>query len=368
MKFSLDRDSFARVLKRIEGVCSSRGSFAILSSCMIEAKGSQIIVTGTDLDITLRVIENANVIEEGVIVINAKRLLDTVSNQSQGCEILITSEGSQVHVEAGNFNARIPSGDISEYPPIQAIETNFALTISATMFKMLIDKTMFSISKDDSRADFTGALLKISENECIQMVSTDGHRLSRAEGTINISGALPKAFSNGVIIPKKGLAELTKNLYEGDINIDVSGSKLIVAAGVTTFYINLIPGTFPDFSKVIPSQLDHKAIINRTSFQQILKRASIFAAKAGTIRLKMSMGKLDVSTFDAKSGEMHDFVEAQYEGSGVTAGFNWHYVDEILSVIDSDEVSLEIIDMDSPAVIRDVNSDKFDFIVMPMQL
>ena len=65
---------------------------------------------------------------------------------------------------------------------------------------------------------------------------------------------------------------------------------------------------------------------------------------------------------------MHDFVEAEYDGSGVTAGFNWRYISEILNAIDSENVSLEIIDMDSPAVIRDTNSDKFDFIVMPMQL
>ena len=368
MKFSLERDTFARVLKRIDSVCSSRGSFAILSSCMIEAKGNAIIVTGTDLDITLRVVENADIIEEGVIVINAHRLLDTVQNQPQGYEILLTSEGSQVLVEAGNFRARIPSGDVSEFPPINDIQLKSSIVIDAPVFKNLIDKTMFSISRDDSRADFTGALLTIYQNGCVQMVSTDGHRLSRAEANIQINGSLPGSLEKGVIIPLKGLSELTKNLFDGDINLDVSGSKLVVTSGQTTFYINLIAGQFPDFSKVIPSQLDHKSIIKRDDFQQIIKRASIFTAKAGTIRLTMNIGKLEVSTFDAKSGEMRDFINAEYEGSGVTAGFNWRYIDDILRVIDSEFVSLEIIDMDSPAVIRDVTTDKYDFIVMPMQL
>ena len=194
MKFSLERDLFARVLKRIDSVCSNRGSFAILSSCLIEAKGNSITVTGTDLDITLRVVENADIIEEGVIVINAHRLLDTVQNQPQGSEILITSEGSQILVEAGNFRARIPSGDVSEFPPITAIDLKSSLCMEASAFKNLIDKTMFSISRDDSRADFTGALLTIFENGCIQMVSTDGHRLSRAESTIQIAGELPGSF------------------------------------------------------------------------------------------------------------------------------------------------------------------------------
>lgn len=368
MKFSIDKDIFANLLKRVDGVCSNRGSFAILSSCLIEARDNSILITGTDLDITLRVIENANVIEEGIVVIDAHRLLETVQNQVSGIEIGFTTESSSVLIEAGNFRARIPSGDISEYPQIPNIEAKSKLIMSASVFKLLIDRTFFSISKDDSRQDFTGAFLTISQNGTIQMVSTDSHRLSRAEASININGQLPKMFETGVIIPRKGLSELSKTLNEGDINLDISSNKIIVLYGNTSFYINLIAGNFPDFSKVIPVQLDHKAIVKRESFQQILKRASIFTAKSGTIRLTMSMGRLDIFSIDSKSGEMRDFVEADYEGSGVTAGFNWRYIIDILNVIDSEYVSLEIIDMDSPAVIRDVNSDKFDFIVMPMQL
>ena len=369
MKFSLDRDTFTRVLKKIDGVCANRGSFArVLSSCMIEAKGNAIIVTGTDLDITLRVVENAHIIEEGTIIINARRLLDTVQNQSQGVEILITSESSQVLVEAGNFKARIPTGDIAEFPSIPTIEMQNALTMPAVLFKTLIDKTMFSISKDDSRVEFTGSFLTVYQNGKIQMVSTDGHRLSRAEESIEVAGELPSALESGVIIPKKGLVELTKNLLDGDINIDISSNKIIIQAGATLFYINLIAGRFPDFSTVIPSHLTHKAIVRRDDFQQILKRASIFTAKTGTIRVSMSRDKLDISTYDTKSGEMRDYIEAEYEGSGVTAGFNWRYIDDILQVIDNDSVSLEIVDMDSPAVIRDISTDKYDFIVMPMQL
>ena len=82
----------------------------------------------------------------------------------------------------------------------------------------------------------------------------------------------------------------------------------------------------------------------------------------------MSAGKLEISAFDSQKGEMRDFIEAEYEGAGVTAGFNWSYISDILGVIDNEYVSLEIIDMDSPAVIRDITTDKLDFIVMPMQL
>ena len=148
MKFSLDRDSFARILKKVDSVCAIKGSFAALSSCLIEARGNTIIATATDLDIILRIVETANISEDGCIMINARRLLDTVQNQAPGAEIRITSENSQALIEAGNFKARIPTGDISEYPSIPPFEIRKALSMPAVAFKKLIDKVYFSISKD----------------------------------------------------------------------------------------------------------------------------------------------------------------------------------------------------------------------------
>jgi len=368
MKLTIDRDTFAKILKKVDGVCSKSGTFAILSSCLIEASRGSITVTGTDLDITLKVFDKARVDEEGKVVLNSKRLLDTVQAQQPGSDIRLTTEGNQVLIESGNFRARIPSNDLAEFPSIPNIKTNASLTMPASTFKDLIDKTSFSISRDDSRTDFTGALLTISPNGRIQMVSTDGHRLSRIESVIDVSGELPRGLESGVIVPLKGLNEISKNLAEGDISLDLSGGKIIVASSQVAFCINLIAGQFPDFSKVIPSTLDHKATIRRDDFQQLLRRASIYTAKIGTIRLTMSRGRLEVLAFDHQHGEMRDFADCEYDGSGVTAGFNWRYIDQILSVIGCDMVSLEIIDMDSPAVVRDITTDKLDYIVMPMQL
>ena len=370
MKFSIDKETFMGVLKRIDGVCPAKGSsFAALACCLIEARGDEIVVTGTDLELTLRVIVNANILEEGKAIIHAHQLLDTVQCQPQDVPILISREGSQTLIDAGNFHGRISNIDISDYPQVDNLDYQECVRINALEFKSLITKTMFSISRDDSRIDFTGAFLTVKQNGKIEMVSTDGHRLSRVESMSSIVGTLNKNFETGVILPKKALSEFSKYLTDGDIGLNCVGKKVIVSMGNTTYQITAIMGQFPDFSKVIPSKLDHKAIIRRDSFQQILKRAAIFANKvAGTIRLTMSAGKLEISAFDSQKGEMRDFIEAEYEGAGVTAGFNWSYISDILGVIDNEYVSLEIIDMDSPAVIRDITTDKLDFIVMPMQL
>ncbi|MBR4986950.1 MAG: DNA polymerase III subunit beta [Proteobacteria bacterium] len=377
MKFSLDRDRLARVLKRVDGVCPIRGSFQILSCCMIEAKGKTIRVTGTDYDNTLRVTEEADIIEEGTVLINSQRLLSTVQNLVKDAEVTVASEGPMILIKCGNFAARIPANDLSEYPGVPEWEVKPTLAMNAVEFRKLIDKTIFSISADDTRAEFTGAFMTITESGRIQMVSTDGHRLSRAESTVNINGVLPSPFVSGVVIHKKGLTELQKNINElqknidcADVYFDVDDSKFGVRLGDNTFYISLINGSFPDFSKVIPQNLEHRAILNREAFQQIVRRASIFTAKTGTIRVALTLNRLEITSDDQKTtSSMKDYMDVDYaEGVFVEAGFNWRYIDQILSVIDCDDVSLEILDSDSPAVIRDVSSDKVDFIIMPMQL
>ena len=370
MKFSLDSDRLARVLKRVDSVCTSRSSFQILSCCLIEAKENSIIVTGSDLDTTLRVTEGADIIEEGVILVNSQRLLSTVQSLNKDAEVTLSSEGSMILIKCGNFAARIPASDISEFPSVPNFDVKATLAMNALEFKKLIDKTIFSISLDDTRKDFTGALMTITDNGCIQMVSTDGHRLSRVESNININGLLLEAFKNGVIIGRKSLSELQKNIEDGDIYFAIEDGKLGVALGTITFYISLINGQFPDFTKVIPQKLDHRIVLNREAFQKIVKRASNFTAKVGTIRLALSKNRLEITSADkSSSADMKDYMDADYEdGTFVEAGFNWRYIDQILSVINCDEISFGIIDADMPAVIRDVNSDKSDFIIMPMQL
>ena len=368
MKFSLNRDSFAKVLKRIDSVCSKSGPFVIMASCMIEAKNNTITVTGMDVSVTIRVVEPASVIEEGVIVINSNRLLNAVNGLPSGADVCLSSEGTQLLIKCGNFRATTPLGDIAEFPSVPAFEISHTLAMSAAEFKKLIDETYFSISNDDTRVDFTGAFMTISKSGQIQLVSTDGHRLSRAESTINITGDFPSAFETGIIIPRKGLAEITKNLGEGDIQLDLQSSKLFVSADSIVFHINLIAGTFPDFSKVIPSGFEHHAIVGRETFLQLLRPAPTFTAKSGTVKLSLSHNKLGISTTDSKSGGMEDYIEAEYEGSGVEAGFNWRYIVEILNVIQSEKVSIDITDTDSPALIRDITTDKMDFVVMPMQI
>ena len=156
MKFAIDRDVFLGVLKCVDGVCPPKGSFVSLACCHIEATNNKIVVTGTDLELTLRIVEQATVMEEGRAIIPSHQLLEIVQSQPGGAQVLISTEGTSTIITSGNFKSRLSSMDIFEYPQIQNLDAETCLKVSALEFKKLINKTRFCISKDSTRQEFTG--------------------------------------------------------------------------------------------------------------------------------------------------------------------------------------------------------------------
>ena len=173
MKFAIDRDVFLGVLKCVDGVCPPKGSFVSLACCHIEATNNKIVVTGTDLELTLRIVEQATVMEEGKAIIPSHQLLEIVQSQPGGAQVLISTEGTSTIITSGNFKSRLSSMDIFEYPQIQNLDAETCLKVSALEFKKLINKTRFCISKDSTRQEFTGVSMRVSQNGCVQMASTD---------------------------------------------------------------------------------------------------------------------------------------------------------------------------------------------------
>src|SRR5690606_562930 len=132
--------------------------------------------------------------------------------------------------------------------------------------------------------------------------------------------------------------------------------------------VRLIPGRFPNFAQVIPQKLDHQVTVSRDMLTQALKRASYYTAKTGNTRISLSDGTLEVYALAPEAGERNEPIPCSYGGSGVSAGFNYRYLLDVLGVIEGDDVVLELIDTESPTVIRDPGRAEALFIVMPMQL
>lgn len=372
MKFTIDRDAFSDVLFRVQGVCSQKSTLPILASCLVEAhEDGRISVHGTDLDVSISTGTSADVAEPGRVALTAKRLFDTVKSVPPGPLSIETEANHWAVLDADRVHARIAGSHPEEFPQLPTIDEELPVSIPSDSLLQMIERTYFSVSTDEARASFTGAYLSLTDSGSLQMVSTDGHRLSKLEVTPEglDPNTVPAALTNGIIIPRKGLGELRRIVpKDSTVTFGVKGDDLLITNDATSLAVRLIPGRFPNFAQVIPQKLDHRVTVNRDLLTQALKRASYYTAKTGNTRLSLSKGTIEVYAFDPEAGELNEPIPCEYGGKGVSAGFNYKYLLDVLGVIEGDEVIIELIDTESPTVIRDPEREEALFIVMPMQL
>lgn len=374
MKIRISREQLTNELAKLQGVVSQRSTLAILSNALFDAADGTLKLDATDLDISVSTACECEVLEPGRVTLQAKAVFDIVKNLEDDEVEIETEENYWAKLKSGNVNCRIVGTHPDDFPQVLDASDVKMYPIGTARLLSMIDKTLFSVSVDDARPNLTGAYFKVTESGSLLMVSTDGHRLSKIEvepETLDASSTIPSQLKTGIIIPRKGLAELKKNVSSkgAELSFGIKDNNVIFKHGPMTLSIRLIEGNFPDFTDVLPRESDNKAFINRDVFQQSLRFVSLFAnSKTSNVRLSLNEEGLELYATDPDRGEGKKIVPVDYNGPNVKAGYNYKYLLDVLGVVDGSEVSLEIVDTLSPTLVRDTTSDEVLFVVMPMRL
>lgn len=374
MKIRISREQLTNELAKLQGVVSQRSTLAILSNALFDAADGTLKLDATDLDISVSTACECEVLEPGRVTLQAKAVYDIVKNLEEDVVEIETEENYWAKLKSGNVNCRIVGTHPDDFPQVLDTAGVQMYPIGTERLLTMIDKTLFSVSADDARPNLTGAFFKVTESGSLLMVSTDGHRLSKIEvapETLDADGKIPPELKSGIIIPRKGLAELRKNVSAkgAELSFGLRDNNVIFKHGPMSLSIRLIDGTFPDFTQVLPRESDNKAFISRDVFTQSLRFVSLFAnSKTSNVRLALNEDGLELYATDPDRGEGKKVVPVEYSGPSVKAGYNYRYLLDVLGALDSDDVSLEIIDTLSPTLLRDPSSDEALFVVMPMRL
>jgi DNA polymerase-3 subunit beta len=374
MKINIGSDTLEDELFKLQGVVSQRSTLAILSNTLLEAKDGRLTLHATDLDTSISTECECEVLEPGETTLQAKNLFDIVKNLDDDTLELETEENHWARLRSGDVNCRIVGTHPDDFPEILDTADAEMYPIGAEVLLDMIDKTLFSVSTDDARANLTGAFLKVTDDDTLLMVSTDGHRLSKIESDpeeFEPTDDTPEALREGIIIPRKGLSELQRivDASGGQLEFGFVDNNVIFRHGPMTMSVRLIEGTFPDFTQVLPDESETKAFLDKETFLNSLNFVSLFASsKTNNARLTLSDEGLELYASDPDRGEGEKMVPVEYDGQQVQAGYNYRYLQDALKAIDGDEVSLEIIDTLSPTIIRDTERDEMLFVIMPMRL
>ncbi len=374
MKATIERATLLRCLSHVQSVVERRNTIPILSNVLIEAEGDNSLkVMATDLD--LQVVEHmdASVDSAGSITVSAHLLFDIARKLPEGSQVSLEAAENRMAVKAGRSRFSLPTLPRDDFPVIVEGDLPTSFELPARTLAELIDRTRFAISTEETRYYLNGIFLHVSDEAepVLKAAATDGHRLARF--------TLPRPEGAegmpDVIVPRKAVAELRKLLEEamdGNVQIDLSASKIrftLGGEGGVVLTSKLIDGTFPDYSRVIPTGNDKLLRLDPKSFHEGVDRvATIATEKTRAVKMGLDKDKVTLTVTSPDNGTATEEVPAEYGADGFEIGFNAAYLKDILGQIDSDNVEIHLADAGAPTLIRKDENSPALYVLMPMRV
>lgn len=365
MELIIERTGFLKILQRTQGIVEKRNTMPVLANVLLEAKSGKVTIMATDLEIFIKDATESTIKKEGSITINARKLFEIIKEMPEET-INISSEGEKITLRSGKARFNILGLSPKEFPPFPSFDDKELDTIEPDILRDMVDKTSFAVSTDETRYHINGFLLE-RDKTTTRMVTTDGHRLAIVEKQTK---KMPDQ-KQGVILPRKGVAELRKLFEEKEatFQLGISDKSVTMKKGDTTINIRLIEGEFPDFKQVIPKDNDKQVIANRTGLLAALKRVSILSSeKIKGVKFTLTKDKLVLSSSSPEIGDATEELDIEYKDDDMEIAFNAAYFVDALEAADEENVLIELKDAASPGLLRAKEKSEYQYIIMPMRL
>lgn len=371
---TIAKNDFLEGLNSLQNITNKKGTLAILSNVLIQAESNGLVLTGTDLEVGLRLFVPAEVKSSGNITLPSKKIFEIVRESGSETITIEETENSWVVINAGHSTYNLAGMADDEYPEFPEYDDDNFLSFESHIFLDLIDKVIFSIaSEQENIYSLTSVLFEKEKKEdgnYLRMISSDGHRLSIMEK--DVAADIDKLNLNDItLVPKKGIQEW-KKFCEARDNIEISfeEKQMVLRDREAVMVIRLKHGEFPQYSAIVNAvQLENCARIARIPFLESLKRINLFTEDIfHTIQLKIESDKMILTSQNADLGNAKDVQSIEYTGTPLTLGFNCRYFLESLQVMECETVEAYINSNNSPCLIRSEDDKGFTSIIMPMQL
>ena len=376
MKVRIGREELLTGLQRVQGVVEKRNTMPILSNILLEAKHDGAEIVATDLEIGMRGLYKATVLEAGGVTISARKLYEIIK-ELPSSEIELTSgDNNWTTIQAGKSQFKVvglPSGD---YPALPSIEREGLTPLAGAGLLELIRKTLFAAGDNDARYILNGLLVSLTTTEkkttLLRLVGTDGHRLAVAEREVGTPNAKQPAQDIKAIIPKKAAQEMRRLLEEGGDEEPLIGftkNLMIFRKSGLLLTSRLMEGNYPNYQQVVPKESGKRIVVNRGLLESALRRVSVLSKdKANAVKVSFAPGGMTLFSSNPDYGEATEELVARYEGEALNTGFNARYLLDALSVMDGESVSLQMDTALSPCLIQEAESPGFKCVVMPIKI
>ncbi len=373
MKLSCLQENLSRGLSIAGRAVAVRSTLPITQNILLVAEQSRLKLAATNLEIATTCWIGSKVEQEGTITIPARLLIDFVNSLPNDLiEITLPPNNHTMELKSGRFQAQINGIDAEDFPPIPQISDGISTNIEATALREAITQVAFAAATEESRPVLTGINTEFDGTE-LNLAAADGFRLAVHKMTL----ASPMNEKTTVIIPARTLNELNRLLGEQEepveIVINQQKTQALFRLKEAEIVSQLIQGSFPNYSQVIPQSYTTRAVIDVSEFLRVTKMSSIFARDAsGIVRLvitpgaELTPGKVTVSAQAEEIGSNVSEIDALVDGEEAKIAFNVKYLADVLSILRQSQVALEVTTPSSPGVIRPMGVDNYVHVIMPM--
>ena len=370
MEFSVTKSDLVNELNTTQGVVERKTTIPILSNLLVEASGSRLTITATDLELSVRTSCDAKVKKEGAGTIPAKKLLDLVRLLPEGEIKFKLLDNHWVEIVSDRKKYKMVGMAKENFPAIPAVPHTL-VQIPAAVLESLIARTKFAISLEESRYTLNGGLM-ILKPDTLAMVATDGHRLALAETDQKLAGL------NGevrVLIPKKAMDEVEKlaAAAAADAQMDFARdeSNLFFQVGHRLLISRILTGQFPNYEAVLPKDNNRTIVLERGELADAVRRVSQLAdQRSRAVKFSVSNEGVEISASSAEYGEAKETLEKEYKGDPLAIGFNAQYMLDFLGAAAEGPVSIELKDEQSAGQMRPLADEnyRYRYIIMPMRI
>jgi DNA polymerase-3 subunit beta len=374
MKFTIGKDELLRGVGRIQSIVEKRNTMPILANVHIEVqkdgKEGVLELAATDLEIGIRSTHAADVKKPGRLTVSAKKFYEILRELPMEPVQLEATPNSYLSLRCARASFDLAGNAAEEYPALPALAPGETVSVAGLLLGQMIERTMYAASADETRYNLNGVFVEyISETQKIRMVATDGHRLAYVDRPLGVELT---GLARGVIIPRKGLAELKRLVDEDDsdeVELGFEGNSALVRKRGVTLSMRLIEGEFPNYRQVIPKPGKHQIVMPTEPLIQALRRVIVIAAeRSRAVKLELAAGIMRLSSNNPDLGEAREELDIDYMGEEIALAFNARYLLDALSFLGAKEVRLGLQDAVSPAQVAPADDPDSLAVVMPMRL
>lgn len=365
MKLSITREKLQKGLGAVSATIPARTTLPVLSNILLRADADSVQLCGTDLDISVQVMIDAEVEAEGAVTVPAKKFSE-ITRELEDAPVHLIADQDQIRIECGRSRFKLYGLPEGEFPTFPEVDFSESWKMSAEALQELISHTSFAASTEESRPILNGVLWQLRP-ESTTMVATNGHRLAMMTKDLPEAGA-PEA---DLIVPPKALGQVERLFDAGEqLEIARSANHLAFRSEKRAVFTRLIEGPYPNFDQVIPKDNDKEVVASRAGLEAAIRRMAVVASdQTHRVRLLFEPGAVKFRVQTPDLGEAEDELAVDYDGESLEIGFNANYLLEVMRYMSDDDVKLSFKAPERAATLQPAEGGSdYLCLVMPLRL